>query len=149
MKTYLVISVRFMIIMCMLGAFVPAVAQLPGGKKYLVEREREILKQESGSHNGGGNTIVFPFFAKADSLKLVLKKRILYPGSSIGYHYQESDEIFYIVAGHGEMKMNNETFLVNAGDAILTRPGNWHGLKPTGNDSLVVIINYINNAVKK
>ena len=149
MKIYLVISVRIIIVICMLSGFVPASAQHPGDKKYIIERERQILKKESGSHNGGGNTTVFPFFEKADRLKLVLKKRILYPGSSIGYHYQESDEIFYIVAGHGEMKMNNETFLVNAGDAILTRPGNWHGLKPTGNDSLVVIINYINNAVKK
>ena len=149
MKIYRLISVRITIVICILSGFSHVAAQPPGDKKYIVEREREILKQESGSHNGGGNTTLFPFFAKADSLKLVLKKRILYPGSSIGYHYQESDEIFYIVAGHGEMKMNNETFQVNAGDAILTRPGNWHGLKPTGNDSLVVIINYINNAVKK
>ena len=149
MKTYLVISMRFVVTICLLSGFATAVAQSPGGKKYIVEREREILKQESGSHNGGGNTTLFPFFAKADSLKLVLKKRILYPGSSIGYHYQESDEIYYIVAGRGEMKMNNETFQVQAGDAILTRPGNWHGLKPTGNDSLVVIINYINNAMMK
>ena len=149
MKIYLVIFVRIIIVICMLGGFLRVAAQHSGDKKFIVEREREILKKESGSHDGGGNTTVFPFFAGADSLKLVLKKRILYPGSAIGYHYQESDEIFYILAGHGEMKMNNETFQVNAGDAILTRPGNWHGLKPTGNDSLVVIINYINNAVKK
>lgn len=149
MKTYLVIPVCFIVFLCMLCTFAPAMAQNPGGKKYIVEREGEILKQESGSHNGGGNTTLYPFFAKADSLKLVLKKRVLYPGSSIGYHYQESDEIFYILAGHGEMTMNNETFKVNAGDAILTRPGNWHGLKPTGKDSLVVIINYINKAVVK
>jgi mannose-6-phosphate isomerase-like protein (cupin superfamily) len=39
-------------------------------------------------------------------------------------------KFIYIVAGHGEMKMNNETFQVQAGDCpFLPGPGNWHGLK--------------------
>ena len=40
------------------------------------------------------------------------------------------------------MKMNDSTFTVQAGDAILTRPGSSHGLQQTGKDDLVVIINY-------
>jgi mannose-6-phosphate isomerase-like protein (cupin superfamily) len=40
------------------------------------------------------------------------------------------------------MKMNNDSFAVKTGDAILTRPGSSHGLQQTGNDELVVIINY-------
>jgi mannose-6-phosphate isomerase-like protein (cupin superfamily) len=40
------------------------------------------------------------------------------------------------------MKMNNETFPVHAGDAILTRPGNSHGLTQTGKENLVVVVNY-------
>lgn len=31
----------------------------------------------------------------------------------------------------------------HAGDAILTRPGSSHGLKQTGKEDLVIIINYI------
>jgi mannose-6-phosphate isomerase-like protein (cupin superfamily) len=42
------------------------------------------------------------------------------------------------------MQMNGKTFPVKAGDAILTRPGSSHGLKQTGNDDLVIIINYKN-----
>ena len=41
------------------------------------------------------------------------------------------------------MTVNGKTFPVTAGDAVLTRPGNSHGLKPTGNDSVTLIINYI------
>jgi mannose-6-phosphate isomerase-like protein (cupin superfamily) len=67
---------------------------------------------------------------------------VLRPGSSIGYHLQEKDEIYYIADGHGELTMNGTEIPVSAGDAILTRAGNSHGLKPIGNDSLTVIINY-------
>lgn len=41
------------------------------------------------------------------------------------------------------MTMNGKTFPVSAGDAILTRPGSSHGIKPVGGDSLSLIINYI------
>jgi len=109
---------------------------------YIIEHESNIAKQEPGSHNGGGTTTAYSFFSKAADLKLIFRKRVLHPGSSIGYHLQKEDEIYYIVSGHGELTMNGKIIPVNAGDAILTRPGNSHGLKPVGNDSLVVIINY-------
>jgi quercetin dioxygenase-like cupin family protein len=109
---------------------------------YIVEHEQDIAREEPGPHKGGGNTTAYPFFAKADDLPLVFRKRTLRPGSSIGYHLQEKDEIYYIIQGKGEMTMNGKTFSVKAGDAILTRPGNSHGLQPTGKDSLTLLINY-------
>lgn len=110
---------------------------------YVVEREKDIAKQEPGSHNGGGLTTAYSFFSKLTDLQLVFRKRVLRPGSSIGYHLQEKDEIYYILEGEGEMSMNGKTFPVKAGDAVLTRPGNSHGLKPTGKDSLTILINYL------
>lgn len=41
------------------------------------------------------------------------------------------------------MTMNGKTFPVSAGDAVLTRPGSSHGIKPVGDDSLTLIINYL------
>ena len=67
---------------------------------------------------------------------------MLHPGSAIGYHLQKEEEIYYIASGIGEMKMNGETFTVATCDAILTLPGSSHGLKQTGKEDLVVIINY-------
>ena len=109
---------------------------------YILDHEKDLATEQPGPHDGGGKTKAFNFFAKAADPKLVFRKRILYPGSSIGYHLQEADEIYYIVSGRGEMTMNGKTFTVQSGDGVLTRPGSSHGLKPTGNDSLVVIINY-------
>jgi len=108
---------------------------------YILQREKEIAVKEKGPHDGGGETTAYPFFSAVDDFKIVFRKRTLKPGSSIGYHLQEKDEIYYIVSGKGEMTINGKSFSVSAGDAVLTRPGNSHGLKPVG-DSLTLIINY-------
>lgn len=113
--------------------------QEPG---YIVEHEKDIAADQPGPHKGGGNSTAYNFFSNANDCKLVFRKRVLHPGSAIGYHLQMEDEIYYIIDGTGEMNMNGKTFEVSAGDAILTRPGNTHGLKQTGNNDLVVLINY-------
>ncbi len=109
---------------------------------YILEHEKDIAKQEPGPHEGGGNSTGHNFFAKANDCKLVFRKRVLHPGSAIGYHLQKEDEIYYIVSGNGEMSMNGAKFKVSAGDGILTRGGSSHGLKQVGTDDLVIIINY-------
>ena len=113
--------------------------QEPG---YLLEQEKNIAATEAGPHKGGGNTTGYRFFQSAKNAKLQFTKRVLHPGSAIGYHLQKDEEIYYIVSGSGEMTMNGKTFLVQAGDCILTFAGSSHGLKQTGKDDLVVIINY-------
>ncbi|MDO3624967.1 cupin domain-containing protein [Mucilaginibacter sp. BT774] len=111
---------------------------------YLLEHENDIAKNEPGTHNGGGSTVGYSFFSKADGLKMVFRKRVLHPGSAIGYHLQNEDEIYYVISGTGEIQINGKSFPVKEGDAILTRPGSSHGLKQTGKDDLVIIINYQN-----
>ena len=112
---------------------------------YILENEKDIAAAETGPHKGGGNTTAHRFFQTSIDSKLQFTKRILHPCSAIGYHLQKEEEIYYIASGVGEMQMNGKTFPVKAGDAILTLPGNSHGLKQTGKEDLVVIINYERN----
>ena len=109
---------------------------------YILEHEKDLAKQEPGPHKGGGLTTAHNFFSEAKDSKLVFRKRILHPGSSIGYHLQKEDEIYYIINGTGIMTMNGKTFEVKTGDAILTRPGSSHSLAQSGTADLVLIINY-------
>ena len=111
-------------------------------KGYVLEQEKNIGKRQTGPHGGGGETTGYNFFAEVPDNKLAFRKRVLHPGSAIGYHLQQEDEIYYVLSGTGEMIMNEKTFVVSAGDAILTRPGSSHGLKQTGKQDLVIIINY-------
>jgi mannose-6-phosphate isomerase-like protein (cupin superfamily) len=130
----------FVLLLCLLSASVFSQTN----QAYILEHENDIAKNEAGTHNGGGNTIGYSFFSKTDGLKMVFRKRVLHPGSAIGYHLQNEDEIYYIISGTGEMQINGKSFQVKAGDAILTRPSSSHGLKQTGKDDLVIIINYEN-----
>lgn len=112
----------------------------PGG--YILERDAEVAAQEPGTHNGGGQTTGYSFFKKAPRLSLVFRKRALEPGSGIGYHEQKEDEIYYVLSGRGTMTVDGKSFEVTPGTAVLTRPGSSHGLKQTGADDLVIMINY-------
>lgn len=141
MKYFL--SFVLLITLLIIYKIVPTTARQQQTDGYILEHEKDIAVEEPGTHKGAGMTTGYTFFKKAKGLKLVFKKRVLHPGSSIGYHLQKEDEIYYILNGTGEMQMNGKTFIVTAGDNILTRPGSSHGLKPIGNDSLTVIINYI------
>jgi mannose-6-phosphate isomerase-like protein (cupin superfamily) len=113
--------------------------QQPG---YYLDHEKDVAVDQPAPHDGGGNTTAYNYFANAKESRLVFRKRALHPGSAIGYHLQADNEIYYIVSGTGEMKMNGKAFSVKAGDAILTLPGSSHGLMQTGKEDLVVIINY-------
>ena len=129
-------------ILCCLAFSLRGFTEVRSHQPYILEHEKDIAKNEPGTHNGGGSTVGYSFFAKADSLKMTFSKRVLHPGSAIGYHLQQEDEVYYIVSGMGEMRMNDKTFTVKTGDAILTRPGSSHGLKQKGKDDLVIIITY-------
>ena len=119
---------------------VSAGTQAPGG--YVLERDKDVAKNEPGTHKGGGETIGYSFFSKTPNLKLVFRKRAFKPGSAIGYHVQREDEIYYVLSGRGLMTIDGKEFEVGPGDAVLTRPGSSHGLKQLGKEDLVILINY-------
>jgi mannose-6-phosphate isomerase-like protein (cupin superfamily) len=109
---------------------------------YVIERDAEVAVGEPGTHNGGGQTIGYSFFKTVPNLKLVFRKRALKPGSGIGYHEQTEDEIYYVLSGRGVMTLDGKAYDVGPGTAVLTRTGSSHGLKQTGPDDLVIMINY-------
>ena len=109
---------------------------------YVVEHDGEVQAVEPGTHNGGGDTIGYSFFRKVPQLKLVFRKRALKPGAGIGYHEQKEDEIYYVISGRGVMTIDGTSFDVGPGTAVLTRPGSSHGLKATGAEDLVILIDY-------
>ena len=115
-------------------------AKVKGG--FIVQHDAEIAKNEPGTHNGGGETVGYSFFAKTPNLKMVFRKRALKPGSGIGYHEQKEDEIYYVLSGRGVMTIDDKSFEVTPGTAVLTRPGSSHGLKQAGPDDLVILLNY-------
>ncbi len=108
----------------------------------LIQHDSLIAVREPGPHNGGGETTAYPFFANENQVALVFRKRALHPGSAIGYHRNDVDEIYYVVSGRGELTLDGVQRIVGPGTAILTRAGSSHGLRQLGAEDLVIIINY-------
>jgi quercetin dioxygenase-like cupin family protein len=58
-----------------------------------------------------------------------LAEASLGPGQQTQRHYHaQSEEIYLIVEGDGELEVDGEARSVAAGDAILIPPGSWHEL---------------------
>ena len=59
-----------------------------------------------------------------------LAEASLGPGRATERHYHgESEEIYYLVDGAGELEVDGERAHVGAGDAILIPPGAWHQIR--------------------
>ena len=112
----------------------------PGG--IVIEHDADIAKNEPGTHNGGGQTVGYSFFSKVPDLKLVFRKRAFKPGSGVGHHVQKEDEIYYVLSGKGTMLLDGKTVDITPGTAVLTRTGSSHSLKQSGDEDLVIMINY-------
>jgi len=107
-----------------------------------IEHDSLVAKNEAGPHNGGGQTTGYSFFTKSKDLPMVFRKRALHPGSSIGHHTQQEDEIYYVLSGQGDLTLDGVRSTVGPGTAILTRTGSSHSIKPIGDKDLVLIITY-------
>lgn len=142
MKKFILPAVLTLIVFvaCYSSPGTSSIFQTPG---YIIESEKSIAKSEPGTHDGGGMTTGYNFFSAETDSRIVFRKRVLLPGSAIGYHLQKEEEIYYILEGSGILQMNGKDIPVTAGDCILTKPGSSHGLKPLPGESLTLIINFL------
>jgi len=66
---------------------------------------------------------------------------VLGPGSSIGDHpHPANEEIYFIMSGHGIMQVDGEERRVEAGSAILNKPGSHHGLRNDDTESMELFV---------
>lgn len=85
--------------------------------------------------DGMGTVTLSPALQPGDyQAGLRLFSRItLPPGASIGYHVHDGEEeLFYFIAGEGELDDNGVKRPVRAGDASVTCSGEGHALRNTG-----------------
>jgi mannose-6-phosphate isomerase-like protein (cupin superfamily) len=66
-----------------------------------------------------------------------LAEATLDPGQATERHYhRETEEIYVILAGSGEMEVDGERERVGAGDAVLIAPRAWHQIRADGGEEL-------------
>jgi mannose-6-phosphate isomerase-like protein (cupin superfamily) len=63
-------------------------------------------------------------------------------GGQVPWHNQEQEEVYFIVAGIGEMCLGEERTTLSAGQAAYIPPRVFHQLTNTGDDPLVMLYVY-------
>ncbi|MDB6027610.1 MAG: hypothetical protein JWM68_3833 [Verrucomicrobiales bacterium] len=62
--------------------------------------------------------------------------RVPVGGSTLEHYHPKTEEIYFITAGSGKMRIEKETLPVNVGDAIAIPPGLRHKIWNTGEEVL-------------
>ena len=65
--------------------------------------------------------------------------RVAVGGSTQEHYHSRTEEIYFITAGKGRMRVEDEVSEVKAGDAIAIPPGKKHKLWNTGNETLKLL----------
>src|ERR1700760_3096713 len=65
--------------------------------------------------------------------------RVPVGGRTQEHYHPRAEEIYFITAGTGRMRIENETRDVKVGDAIAILPGKKHKLWNTGNETLKLL----------
>ena len=93
-------------------------------------------------HDGDGTLICRSLLDGFDSKKISFMHHDIIPnGVSIGEHmHEDSEEIYYLMAGEGILNFDGEEYPFNAGDISLVTPGHSHGFKTTSKEDAVLIV---------
>lgn len=69
-----------------------------------------------------------------------LAEATLEPGQATERHYhRETEEIYFVIKGSGDMEVDGRTERVRPGDAILIPAGAWHSLVNDGTSELRIL----------
>jgi mannose-6-phosphate isomerase-like protein (cupin superfamily) len=69
-----------------------------------------------------------------------LAEATLEPGQATErHHHRETEEIYLVTKGSGELEVDGERRRVRPGDAVLIPPGAWHTLDNDGTSELTIL----------
>jgi mannose-6-phosphate isomerase-like protein (cupin superfamily) len=110
--------------------------------RFFVRNDAEVAKAETPPHQGTGQSTAYRYFDDVSDAKLIFRKRALHQGASIGMHVLKHDEVYYVVSGAGEVRVDDQRVEVGAGAAIFMYQGADVGIWQKGEEDLVLIIAY-------
>jgi quercetin dioxygenase-like cupin family protein len=64
------------------------------------------------------------------------------PGTVLASVCHETEEVAYVVAGEGELRLDAEMVAFRAGDALHIPAGIWHAVANTGSDDIVMVFGF-------
>ena len=109
----------------------------------MVRREKDIRERKVNHAQGGSGAVTFYDWLlpeEAPGHGRVFSKRVIPPGSSIGYHTHEGEfEAYYVISGEATVDDNGTKKVLQAGDMNFCGSGEGHSTENKGSEDLVLM----------
>ncbi|WP_414903248.1 cupin domain-containing protein [Sphingomonas flavalba] len=107
--------------------------------------EAATRREEAPPHGAIGMSTAYRISDAAPLPRAMeFRRRDLHPGAAIGAHPIDHDEVYYVLAGQGEVESDGVRRTVGPGMAAYLYRGAVVGIRQTGADPLSLIIAYPN-----
>jgi len=105
--------------------------------------ETQVVRDEPPPHGNIGMSTAYRISDVVPQPRTMeFRKRVLHPGAAIGMHPIAHDEVYYVIAGTGDVTSDGVTKPLTPGMAAYLYDGAQVGIRQTGEDPLVLIIAY-------
>ncbi len=137
----------FAVVLIVLAACVspqaPSVAQTASSTpRMVVIDQRDVAVEQPPPHGAIGMSTAYRISDAAPDRTMEFRRRVLHPGSAIGEHPIDHDEVYYVLAGQGEVVSDGETRVLTPGMAAYLYDGAVVGIRQLGEEPLDLIISY-------
>ncbi|MDQ8756946.1 ThuA domain-containing protein [Sphingosinicella sp. LHD-64] len=130
----------------LLGGLRWAADAAPEARPMVVVDEAERVREESPPHGRIGMSTAHRISDGIPGRTMEFRKRTLHVGAAIGAHVIDHDEVYYVVAGAGEVLSDGRTARLRPGMAAYLYRGANVGIRQLGTEPLTLIISYPLNA---
>ena len=121
-----------------LAATAPAFAAPPA----VIVDEQKVVRQEPPPHGAIGMSTAYRISDAVPGRTMEFRKRVLHAGAAIGPHPIDHDEVYYVLAGEGEVVSDGRTAKLTPGMAAYLYRGAVVGIRQLGGEALALIISY-------
>lgn len=108
----------------------------------VVVDETKVTRREPPPHGNIGMSTAYRISDAVPNRTMEFRKRMLHPGSAIGEHVINHDEVYYVLSGRGEVVSDGKRQILTKGMAAYLYSGANVGIRQLGKQPLVLIISY-------
>ena len=124
-----------------------AILLMAAAPAMVVVREEDVKRDEPPPHGAIGMSTAFRISDAVPSPRAMeFRKRVLHPGAAIGLHRIEHDEVYYVLAGSGDVTSDGATKRLTPGMTAYLYQGATVGIAQVGAEPLAIIVSYPNAA---
>lgn len=104
--------------------------------------EADRVRQEAPPHGAIGMSTAWRITDGVPARTMEFRRRTLHKGAAIGIHPIDHDEVYYVLAGEGEVTSDGRTAILKPGMAAYLYRGAQVGIRQMGEEPLALVISY-------